>query len=328
MPEISVIVSVYNCEKYIRRCIESILNQTFEDLELLIIDDGSTDESGRICDEFKLKDSRVKVIHERNSGVSIARNVGINIAKGKFIGFVDGDDYLAPDMYESLYKNLQENNADIAICGIMNCFLKELPNGSVKEERALQSNICGKGILSGRQAFSEALKSKIFSVNPVNKLFAAKFLKEERFPANKTSEDAFLIPKILAKAKCVVYDTEPKYYYVRHSGSITTSEFKEGDWSVVEAYEEHLNAIKNNFPELLEEAKFRYFWSYIYVLDKMIKSKAKVRKQDYRRAVNFIKKNFKNIISNPYFSSKRKIAVFVLMISEKIYKKLVMKLVG
>ena len=119
MPEISVIVPVYNCEKYIGKCIESILNQTFKDLELILIDDGSADESGKICDEYKIQDKRVKVIHEKNSGVSIARNVGINVAKGKYIGFVDSDDYLAPDMYESLYENLMKSHADVAICGIM-----------------------------------------------------------------------------------------------------------------------------------------------------------------------------------------------------------------
>lgn len=328
MPEISVIVPVYNCEKYVGKCIESILNQTFRDLELILIDDGSCDESGKICDEFKQNDQRVKVIHEKNSGVSIARNVGINVAKGKFIGFVDSDDYLAYDMYESLYQNLKENDADIAICGIMNCFLKELPNGKLKEEQTLQSTTCESGVLSGKEAFSEALKSRIFSVNPVNKLFAAKFLKEERFPANKTSEDAFLIPKILAKANRVVYDMKPKYYYVRHLGSITTSDFKESDWSVVEAYKEHLDVVKDKFPNLLEEANFRYYWSYIYVLDKMVKSKSKVRRQDYNKAVDFIKKNFKSIISNRYFSAKRKIAVCALMLSEKIYRKLVIKMVG
>ncbi len=328
MPEISVIVPVYNCERYIEKCIRSILTQTFKDLELILIDDGSCDSSGKICEDFKLKDKRVKVIHEKNSGVSIARNVGINIAKGKYIGFVDSDDYLSTDMYESLYENLKQNNADVAICGIMNCFLKESPDGKSKEERALQSNTKEKGVLSGEEAFSEALKSQIFSVNPVNKLFAAKYLKEERFPANKTSEDAFLIPKILAKAERVVYDMEPKYYYVRHLGSITTSDFKESDWSVVEAYQEHLDVVKNEFPDLLEEAKFRYYWSYVYVLDKIIKSKSKVNARDYKRAINFIKKNFKNIISNRYFSAKRKIAIFALMISEKIYKKLVMRLVG
>ena len=243
MPEISIIVPVYNCEKYIEKCINSILNQTFKDLELILIDDGSSDKSGEICEEFKQKDSRVKVIHEKNSGVSIARNVGINIAKGKFIGFVDSDDYLSSDMYEFLYENLKNSSADISVCGIMNCFLKRLPNGDIKEEQTLQSSMCKKGILSGEQAFAEALKSRIFSVNPVNKLFPAKFLKNERFPANKTSEDAFLIPKILAKANRVVYDTTPKYFYVRHLGSITTSDFKESDWSVVEAFEEHLNVV-------------------------------------------------------------------------------------
>lgn len=328
MPEISVIVPVYNCEKYIEKCINSILNQTFKDLELILIDDGSSDKSGEICEEFKKKDSRVKVIHEKNSGVSIARNVGINIAKGKFIGFVDSDDYLSSDMYEFLYENLKNSGADISVCGIMNCFLKRLPNGDIKEEQTLQSSMCKKGVLNGEQAFSEALKSRIFSVNPVNKLFLAKFLKNERFPANKTSEDAFLIPKILAKANRVVYDMAPKYFYVRHFGSITTSDFKESDWSVVEAYEEHLNVVKEKYPPLLEEAEFRYYWSYVYVLDKMIKSKGKVRKEDYNKAFGFIKKNFRNIVFNRYFSTKRKVALCVLMISKKIYKKLVTKLVG
>ncbi len=100
MPEISVIVPVYNCEKYLEKCINSILSQTFDDLELILINDGSSDNSGKICDEFKEKDSRVKIVHQKNMGVSVARNVGLDVSEGKYIGFIDGDDYIESDMYE------------------------------------------------------------------------------------------------------------------------------------------------------------------------------------------------------------------------------------
>ena len=160
MPKISVIVPVYNCKKYIKKCVDSIINQTFKDLEIILIDDGSTDESGKICDELKLKDSRIKVIHQENKGVSAARNEGVKASSGDYISFVDGDDYLSEDMYEFLYDNLKKSGADISVCGIVNCFLKE--DGS--EKMVKQSSFNGSGVLSGKEAMSEALKSRIFSV--------------------------------------------------------------------------------------------------------------------------------------------------------------------
>ena len=117
MPEISIIVPVYNVEKYLTRCIDSILNQTFTDFELILVDDGSTDKSGVICDKYSKIDSRIKVIHSKNEGAAQARNYGLDIAKGKFIGFVDSDDYINRDMYQILYENINKYNCDICVCG-------------------------------------------------------------------------------------------------------------------------------------------------------------------------------------------------------------------
>ncbi|MBQ6143013.1 MAG: glycosyltransferase [Clostridia bacterium] len=322
MPTISVIVPVYNCEKYIKKCAESIINQTFKDLEIIFVDDGSKDESGKICDSLKQQDERIKVIHQENKGVSSARNEGLKIASGDYISFVDGDDYLSRDMYEFLYENLEKNKADVSVCGIVNCFLKA--DGS--EKRVRQSSFNGSGLLSGKEAMSEALKSRIFSVNPVNKLFSAKLFRGEKFPEGKTSEDAFLVPKILLKAKRVFYSSEQKYYYVRHEGSITTSNFAYNDWYVVEAYKNHFEFIKENHPELIKEAEFRYIWAYIYVLDKIIISKEKPKKSDYLKALKFVKRNALKIFLNPYFSAKRKLAIFALLVNKKIYKKLIYKI--
>ena len=124
MPKISIIVPVYNVEKYLRKCVDSILNQTFKDFELILVDDGSIDTSGKICDEYNLKDNRIKVIHKENGGLSSARNAGLDIAQGEYIGFVDSDDWIELDMYEELYKICKENDTDVGIVGI-NCGMKQ-----------------------------------------------------------------------------------------------------------------------------------------------------------------------------------------------------------
>ena len=118
MPELSIIVPVYKVEKYLPRCIDSILAQTFGDFELILIDDGSPDGCGRICDEYAQKDKRIVVIHQKNMGVSAARNAGLDIARGRYIGFVDSDDWIEPQMYEVMMDAIRENGADMAVCGV------------------------------------------------------------------------------------------------------------------------------------------------------------------------------------------------------------------
>lgn len=321
MPKISIIVPVYNCEKYISNCINSILEQSFKDFELILVDDGSSDRSFEICESFAKKDNRVRAIHQPNSGVSRARNRGLDEAQGEYIGFVDGDDCIDKEMYEQLYKNLADNNADISICGIVNYFIKK--DGTTEKIR--QSQIDGFWIFSGEQALKEALQSRLYSVNPVNKLFKRKLFDNLRYPEGKISEDAFLIPIVVFKACKVVYDSKPMYYYLRRENSITTSNFSDNDWDVVEAYENHLNMVSEKVPNLKKVAKFRYLWAYTYVIDKiMLSENSENYLKDFNKAFDFIKKNILQIIFNSYFSLKRKIAVTVLLINKKIYKKMIM----
>lgn len=321
MPKISIIVPVYNCEKYISNCINSILEQSFKDFELILVDDGSSDRSFEICESFAKKDNRVRTIHQPNSGVSRARNRGLDEAKGEYIGFVDGDDCVDKEMYERLYKNLADNNADISICGIVNYFVKK--DGTTEKVR--QSPVDGFWIFSGEQALKEALQSRLYSVNPVNKLFKRELFDKLRYPEGKISEDAFLIPVVISKSGKVVYDSKPMYYYLRRENSITTSNFSDSGWDVVEAYKNHLNMVSEKFPNLKKVAKFRYLWAYTYVIDKiMLSENSENYLEDFKKAFNFIKKNILQIIFNPYFSLKRKIAVMVLLINKKIYKKMIM----
>ena len=119
LPLISVIVPVYKVEKYLNQCIESVLAQTYQNLEIILVDDGSPDRSGEICEEYAKKDTRIRVLHKSNGGLSTARNTGLQIISGAYIAFLDSDDYLAPDMYETLYRELIENDADIAVCGFV-----------------------------------------------------------------------------------------------------------------------------------------------------------------------------------------------------------------
>lgn len=321
MPKISIIVPVYNCEKYISNCINSILEQSFKDFELILVDDGSSDRSFEICESFAKKDNRVRAIHQPNSGVSRARNRGLDEAKGEYIGFVDGDDCVDKEMYKRLYKNLADNNADISICGIVNYFVKK--DGTTEKVR--QSQVDGFWIFSGEQALKEALQSRLYSVNPVNKLFKRELFDKLRYPEGKISEDAFLIPVVISKAGKVVDDSKPMYYYLRRENSITTSNFSDRDWDVVEAYKNHLDMVSEKFPNLKKVAKFRYLWAYTYVIDKiMLSENSENYLEDFKKAFNFIKKNILQIIFNPYFSLKRKIAVMVLLINKKIYKKMIM----
>lgn len=140
---ISIIVPVYNVEKYLNKCIDSIINQTYKNIEIILVDDGSTDNSGKICDEYLLRDSRIKVIHKNNGGLSSARNEGINISSGEYIGFVDSDDWVEPNMYEEMYKKILYSNADIVDCG----YWKEYENKSIKYISANEVKFCGENLL-------------------------------------------------------------------------------------------------------------------------------------------------------------------------------------
>ena len=209
---ISVIIPVYNSERYLADCLDHVLNQTYRDLELLCIDDGSTDQSAAILDRYAQRDSRIRVVHQPNSGVSAARNVGLDLAKGEFITFVDSDDTLEPDMYAHLLKLMTCHDADITHCG----YRKVFSDGSSRD-------VGGTGELLVQDSMEAAiclLRGQHFTGGLWNKLYRAELFENTRFDAGlKMNEDVLLNAALFQKAEKIVFNDLPLYHYYERIGS-------------------------------------------------------------------------------------------------------------
>lgn len=313
-PMISVIVPVYNVEKYLKKCIDSILNQTFSDLEIILVDDGSSDESGYICDAYAKEDCRVKVIHKKNGGLSDARNVGIEHSCGEWIGFVDSDDHIAADMYEFLYNIAIRENCDVAMCEFFHCYQGRDISYNKEEYYEVVNNI---------EAIHCVLESKITSVTVVNKLYHKTLFNDIRFRPGKTAEDAFIIVDLLEQAHRVVITNIQKYYYYHRMDSITTKPMNDSVYDVVEAYEYNSKRAMEISPELESVTLLRQCWARFYVLDKMMLSDGSYDKKKEKEYIAFLKENTKFILETKIFTIGRKIGLICLHISKKLYKLLV-----
>ena len=310
-PKVSIVVPVYNVEKYLMKCVETILGQTIQEIEIILVDDGSTDDSGSICDSYK-DDLRVQVIHKKNGGLSDARNAGVALANADYVGFVDSDDYVAPDMFELLYNNMVKENADISFCGTYDVF--------ANETRAAYCLTEGYFCSDSQKAIEYVLRGRVASVSAVNKLYRKSLLMKHPFLKGKTSEDAHFIIPYLTEIKKAVFDMTPKYFYVHREGTITTRPFKKTDLSIIEAYENNKRIIQEKYPDLIELADFRYYWALFYVIDKMMRTHSYGEEGEYKTIVRQIRNNYRKIISNQYVGKSRKIAATGLMIHRKLYE--------
>lgn len=212
-PLISVIVPVYKVEPYLRQCVDSIRNQTYQNLEILLVDDGSPDRCPKICDEYAEKDARIKVIHKENGGLSSARNCGLDHATGEYIGFVDSDDSIAADMYEKMLEALLAAGAEMCICNYREVSEEEEP-------KELGISTLPKGIYTRSEAFSLFAEYRDACI-AWNKLYAASVLEELRFPVGRIHEDEFLAHHAFDRCERVVIVEEAYYDYLRRGGSIT-----------------------------------------------------------------------------------------------------------
>ena len=215
MDLISIIVPVYNVSKYLRQCVDSIINQTYQNLEIILVDDGSPDDSGMICDEYAEKDCRIKVIHKKNGGLSDARNAGIKVANGMYICFIDSDDYVSEIFIEHLYTNAKKYDVNVSCCGFCRFF------DSGKMQHILFENV-------QREYYGEEIQKYLnidgyFNVAVWNKMYKKELFNSICFPVGKNSEDAFVMYRILEKADSLYYDSTELYYYRQRYGSITKS---------------------------------------------------------------------------------------------------------
>lgn len=255
--KISVIIPVYNVEKYVSKCVESVINQTYKNLEIIIVNDGSKDTSFNICNFYANMDNRIIIINQDNQGLSVARNNALDIASGEYVGFVDSDDWIASDMYEILYKNIQEYNAEITMCNF-NCAYE---NGKISPPK-INYNINSMLVLEGYEKIKKVIQHSNYFV--WNKLYKRYLFDDLKFPIGKTYEDAFIIPEIIGRATKIVICPDFLYYYIIRNDSITHVPFTPSRFNMVlaciEVYE-YAKKIPVLEPELEKLCRKRIFTS-------------------------------------------------------------------
>ena len=236
-PLLSIIVPVYDVENYLQKCIDSILAQTFTDFELILVDDGSPDNCPALCDAAAAKDARIRVLHQKNGGLSAARNAGLDVARGEWIGFVDSDDYIAPEMYETLYKAVQSTGADLALCDYV----------KVDETGALctQTHVAvPQKSLTGRELLQKAYWTTVQIA--CNKLYHRTIFAQLRYPVGKLNEDFFVIPEICLNTQRAVVVPEVLYYYVQRGDSIMGKSRTLRHYDAAEAAQHYWNCLVEN----------------------------------------------------------------------------------
>ena len=238
---ISLIIPVYKVEKYLEKCIQSVINQTYENLQIILVDDGSPDNCGKICDEYAKKDHRIEVIHKSNGGLSDARNKGLEIAKGEYIGFVDSDDYIEADMYEVLYNLLKQYNADVSICNFYTVSqgkisIKNADNGINEYNRI--------------EILKEILLDKNIQSYAWNKLYKKELFDEIKYPIGKKYEDIGTTFYLLEKCNKVVVTGKSEYYYINRQDSIVNNVTETTITDYIELIMQRYDYIEENIKEL------------------------------------------------------------------------------
>lgn len=310
-PLISVIVPVYNVQDYVAKCVESITNQTYSNLEIILVDDGSTDKSGIICDEIAKEDKRIRVIHKNNGGLSDARNRGLDVATGEYIAFVDSDDYINKNMYEILMRNLRKDKADISMCGYK--MVKDYTNSDDKAEYDLYAN-CKVNANNIESIVYKSKKEKLNCIFPSkirfivmwNKIYSKNIWKSIRFPKGEVYEDEQLFYKIIYNCKRITVCEEKMYNYVQRDNSITSNNITMKIKYKIDAYEnKYYYFLRKGEYEASKSALFEwksllvdsYCKNAIFKKGKEKKHIQKMLNQKKKRFINdfFIKKNYKMI---------------------------------
>lgn len=308
---VSVIVPVYNVEKYLDKCINSILNQSYKNYEVILIDDGSTDESGKICDKYTSKYKFIRAIHKENGGQSHARNLGVVNSKYQYVTFIDSDDYIDRYFLERLTDILEGYESDIAICGILdedtngNYIYPDTSSGEVK-------------VYSNYEAIEEMCYERKFGTSPCAKVIKKKIVLDNPFPIGVIYEDLATLYKILGDCNSIVFYDKKMYHYVHHFGSTTKNIWHDNVMYVMKASNELLHYIETRCPNIIDAGVQRYFFS---------ANEVYVRSFDERKYLSIIydirqqlKKYWPYIVANNKIAFKQKLRYWMMMDFPMLYK--------
>lgn len=290
VPLISVIVPVYKVEPYLDRCVQSIVDQTYRNLEIILVDDGSPDHCPQMCDAWAQKDSRIKVIHQENGGLSAARNRGIDAATGELIGFVDSDDYISPNMYALLYDILRRDGSDISACGVEMVFEDGRPS------RLL--TLPEQCTLSNKEAM-EAIVLENFLKQPVwYKLYKSALVRNIPFPVGKYHEDVFWSWQAILAAQKVSITDEPCYFYVQRENSIMGETYSPKRLDALDAKQQRLSALTPLYPSLAQTLAKDLAFSCIYHGQLVLKH---LHTPEQKKVLQHVASIFQSVQLNPKF---------------------------
>lgn len=308
---ISVIVPVYKVEKYIHKCIDSIINQTYTNLEIILVDDGSPDSCGKICDEYAKKDNRIKVIHKTNGGLSDARNAGTKHAKGTYLTYIDSDDFVSENYIEYMY-NLLKHSADItfATCGV-----EIIRNKSIIQHES-DTNFHK---YNREEAFTSLLYDEGLFLSAWGKLFRTDFIKNYSFPKGKAYEDTAVIYKWINDSNKIICGEEKCYYYVDRANSISNQkEFNNNEIDYINNSKLMLKFINENYG--LDEAVERFFL-YVNFRELRILLLSKNKNKQYEEEMwSNIKKHRITVLKNKKISKRDKLAIYTSFFGKKFFK--------
>lgn len=295
--KISIIVPVYNTEKYLKRCIESIINQTYKNLEVILVDDGSSDKSPLICDEYAKKDKRIKVIHKENGGASSSRNIGMDVATGKYITFVDSDDFIKEDFVEYLYNLCIENNCEIVQCSFEVGSNEKFSDTSKIEKIEVYSNI-------------EALCSRSLKVTPWGKLYKTETIKSIKFPLGIINEDDATYYKFIYNSKSVCITNKQLYYYYQSDNSVMRNNSKYKRTDFINIYKDRIKFFKEKKEVILYEKSYERF-CLVLMLFYINCKKDRENTNDKKQILDLYRENLKIVLKSKYTSIKFKLMFII-----------------
>ena len=310
--EISVIVPIYNIENYLDKCINSLLNQNFDHkYEVILVDDGSTDKSGIIADGYGMESGIIKVLHKKNGGLSSARNYGLMYAQGKYITFVDSDDYVSVNYLRDLYSVSMKYNAEIVLTKI--CLMTEEETEKYHREEIKTE------LIDNRDAFWQVYIQKKVSWSACAKLIKKNILDKHEFP-NGYYEDSASMYLFLDEAKrIVVTDLRNNYHYIRRVGSITASSLSEKHMRIFEVCDEIQTYLKNNYSEWEYLSTLIYQNAVLQLITRINMSNTEY-KEIFKKTITISRKNLKKIISNKKIGIKTKYYAVVLCTNPTIFR--------
>ena len=317
---ISVVVPIYNVEAYLEKSIESILNQTYQNLEIILVDDGATDGCPAICDAYAAKDERIKVIHKPNGGLSDARNAGVAVATGAYIGFVDSDDFLKPDMYEKLYARIQETGAGIALCNFMCVKVDGTPILERNSSMTIRDEV-----VSANQAVEHLCGENYeYWVTAWNRLYKAEIAKTVLFPKGKIHEDEYTAHMFYEKAEKIAGVSEPLYQYVIREDSIMTKKYSVKNLAYVEALNGRIWYCMEHDMIAVGQAFLRWMAKYLMQVSFKLDKSEQDTRNAYQKSEQLFRDTYKQLKQQGKIDSKTKIMAMMLSMPDFV-KKIVAK---